>query len=212
MGRLRSRRPTNETYRRTLQTWAIEERARLNDISQRLWAEKIREKTGVKISYTPIGNWLNADTELQEEMSDNSLLALSRWRGDPSPEHTRRWLWGGEVPSVSDRLGTMRSLLQQSSTEELIDLIREGLDLLAKSVETPPLPAMPAIALKARDRGISIKKLIDTSMLDDDEIESAIAYLVGKQEAIADHVLDDLNFTLDRLIERSSSKIPAGIL
>lgn len=206
MGTHKDRKVVNDTYNQNISSWALREQARLGNISQRNWADRISEETGVPITYVIIGKWLKGD--YKEEMEKKALLALSRWRKDPSPEHTHKWLWG-ETLYDSQEKDRVLAWLKTAKKEDVAEVVQEGMKIVfEKEREDEVQLPLPAIALEMQEQGINIDTLLNKSLLDEDEQQQAILYLMGKSPDINPRVLDDLRFTLNGLIRRcrSSSK------
>lgn len=200
MGTHKDRKPVTDTYNANLSSWALREKARLGNISQRNWADKITEKTGIPLTYVIIGKWLKGD--YKEEMEKKALLALSRWRGDESPEHTRLWLWG-ETLYDSQEKDRVMAWLRTAKKEDVAEVVQEGMKVVfeKEQEESVQLP-LPAIALQMQEQGINIDTLLEKSMLDEDEQQQAVLYLMGKIPSVDEGIIDSLRFTLNGLIKR----------
>lgn len=204
MGKNKDRKQVNDTYNRNLSSWALRERARLGGLSYRAWADKISEETGVKVGFTVISKWIRGS--YKEEMEKRALDALSRWRKDPSPEHTRQWLWG-ETLYDAQEFNRVLAWLKTAKKEEVAEVVKEGMKVVFEPQKEEPVQLeLPPIALKIQQQGINIDTLLKKSLLDDEEQQEAILYLMGKIPEMDIENLKDLEFTLDALIKRQGSK------
>lgn len=212
----------SETYRANLRSWAQGEKARLGGISYREWARRIEEKLGLAIDHGTVERWCKG--AYQKEMTPKALVALSRWRGDASPEATRQWLWGESLydKNEADRI---MGWLATAPLPNVLEVVKRGIDILTTCMaETSPgyLPEetltprlLPEIAIKMEQAGIPVESLLDRSWLDPEEREEAEAYLRGDMPEIRQSLLDHLNYNLSRLLEKinqdASPSIGAGI-
>lgn len=201
MGKHRTRTKVTQTYKQKLKAWAQAEQAQLGGISQRDWADRIKAKTGVEISYTIVGNWLNADTNLHEEMSERALTALSRWRGDPSPEATRNWLWEDTLYD-SDQVNRVKAWIRSASRDDVAAVWQEATNVLMgnQALQEQQLK-LPELAIRMKEAGISLETLLERSFLTSKEKEIARQYLNGEIDEISEDIYRDLDSTLKGLIK-----------
>lgn len=204
MGTHKDRTQVSDTYNKNLSSWALRERARLGNPSERRWAAMITEKTGIETTYGIVGRWLKGNYKM--EMEKRSLVALCRWRGDESPEHTREWLFGDTLYD-KEEYNRVLAWLKTAPKDEVAEIVKEGMKVVfeEEKEEDVQLP-LPAIAFQIKDQGINIDTLLEKSLLTDEEQQDAVLYLMGKKAEIKKEVLEDLEYTLKGLIKLHGSR------
>ncbi|NEP58445.1 MAG: hypothetical protein F6K31_15755 [Symploca sp. SIO2G7] len=199
MGKQRSQRKVSEGYRRRLQTWT-QEAINESDLSYRDFIDKVIRETGVKISYGGLQCWIKG--QIKNEISEKSILAISKYKGDANIEVTRKWLWGDDFPQPDKELGKILAWLKQAKPEDVAQVVQAGANVLAEAVKEESV-VLPDIAIQARKAGISVEELIETSILDRPGIQLAELYLEGAVEDVHIAIKAELEMALKQLVKET---------
>ncbi|NEQ64782.1 MAG: hypothetical protein F6J86_17390 [Symploca sp. SIO1B1] len=197
MGKQRSQRRVSEGYRRRLQTWT-QEAINESNLSYRDFIEKVIRETGVKISYGGLQCWIKG--QVKNEISEKSILAISKYRGDANIEVTRQWLWGDDFPKPDKELGKILAWLKQAKPEDVAQVVQAGANVLAEAVKEESV-VLPAIAITAQEAGISFEEIVQSSVLDRPGRQLAELYLEGTVEDVHIAVKAELEAALKQLIK-----------
>jgi len=197
MGKQRSQRRVSEGYRRRLQTWT-QEAINESNLSYRDFIEKVIRETGVKISYGGLQCWIKG--QVKNEISEKSILAISKYRGDANIEVTRKWLWGNDFPQPDKELGKILAWLKQAKPEDVAQVVQAGANVLAEAVKEESV-VLPAIAITAQEAGISFEEIVQSSVLDRPGRQLAELYLEGTVEDVHIAVKAELEAALKQLIK-----------
>lgn len=190
-------RPINDTYKRNLRSWIETEKSK-SGLSYRNFVKKFVEITGIELTYGSFVGWKNG--KLSNEITDDSLLAIAKYRGE-EPEETRAWLFSGSLPQHDEELGRVIAWMKSAPKAMIVTAIKAGLDTLSK--EKFLEPEQPLLALKMQQAGVSVERLLEECVLDENEIQLAQLYLEGKISSVSDRIQTELEFAINELTEQN---------